>query len=284
MGRLHTRLLAEEILAARRELPGVALGASLEELVLARLALREPETRRVLRLLAPAGMPLELEAVARVAAAYEAMADGVPPRSTTRPRHGDGILDADLRAGLDAAIEQGRVVQLPDGRVEIRHELIARAIEADLLPAQRRRHQLALATAAAAGGDQAAALASWLAAHEVQRARTAALAVAAEAERLDSAADALAARELTLELGPPGVTEGRFLYETAEIALAAGRADRAVAYLESAVAKFGEREDALLTAGLHESLGRAARALGDHDRALVEHRRAASIVPPGESV
>jgi ATP/maltotriose-dependent transcriptional regulator MalT len=68
------------------------------------------------------------------------------------------------------------------------------------------------------------------------------------------------------------------------VALAAGRADRAVAYLESAIARYGEREDAVLTAGLHEALGRAARALGDHDRALAEHRRAASIVPAREGV
>ena len=286
-------LVAEEILAARRELPGVALGASLDELVLARLARREAETRRVLRLLAPAATPLSLEAVARVAAAYESMVDGVPPRSTTRPRRGDGVLDADLRAGLDLAIEQGVVVADPQGRVEIRHELIARAIEDDLLPAHRRRHQLALAIAAEAGGDQAAALSGWLAAHEAQRARAAALAVAVDAERLDSAGDALAARELALELGPAGAASatarnqlppGRLLYETAEVALAAGRADRAVAYLESAIARFGEREDAVLTAGLHETLGRAARAVGDHDRALVEHRRAATIIPPAPSV
>jgi DNA-binding CsgD family transcriptional regulator/tetratricopeptide (TPR) repeat protein len=281
-------LLAEEILAARRELPGVALGASLEELVLARMARRDAESRRVLRLLSAAAMPLDREAIASVAAAYELLVDGVPPRSTSRPRRGDGVLDADLRAGLEAAIEAGFVTEGPDGRAEIRHELIARAIEADLLPEQRRRHQLALASAAASRDDPAAALSHWLAAHEPARARLSAMAVAAEAERLDSAADALAARELAVELGPGAVgeqaSEGRFLYETAEVALAAGRPDRAAAYLESAVGRFGEREDATLTAGLHETLGRAARTLGDHDRALAEHRRAASIIPAGSTI
>src|SRR5690242_8902386 len=106
------------------------------------------------------------------------MADGVPPRSTSWPRRGDGVLDADLRAGRDAALERGVLVPHADGRAEIRHELIARASEADLLPSQRRRHQLALATAAEAKGDHAAALTSWLAAYEPQRARAAALAVA----------------------------------------------------------------------------------------------------------
>ena len=281
-------LLAEEILAARRELPGVALGASLDELVLARLARRDAETRRVLRLLATAAMPLDRTAIASVAAAYELLVDGVPPRSTTRPRRGDGVLDADVHAGLEAAIDGGIVVESPDGRVEIRHELVARAIEADLLPGQRRRHQLALASAMESAGDAAAALSHWLGAHETARARASALVVAAEAERLDSAADALAARELAVELGPGSAGErasaGRFLYETAEVALAAGRPDRAMAYLESAIGRFGEREDATLTAGLHETLGRAARTLGDHDRALAEHRRAASIVPRAATI
>jgi tetratricopeptide (TPR) repeat protein/DNA-binding CsgD family transcriptional regulator len=282
-------LLAEEILAARRELPGVALGASFEELVLARVARLDSETRRVLRLLAVAGLPLDRAAIASVAAAHEALAEGRPPRSTTLPRRGDGVLDADLRAGLEAAIGQGFAVEREGARIEIRHELIARAIEADLLPAQRRRHQLALATSLEGSGDAAAALSHWLAAHETDRARLAALAVAAEAGRLDSAADALAARELALELGPGPATTGpaltgRFLYETAEVALAAGRADRAMAYLESALGRFGEREDAVLTAGLHETLGRAARTLGNHDRALAEHRRAASIGPAEPSI
>ncbi|HEX8026090.1 MAG TPA: AAA family ATPase, partial [Candidatus Limnocylindrales bacterium] len=122
-------LVAEEILAARRELPGVSLGSTLGELVLARLARRNPECRRVLRLIAPAGEPLDRATVAAIAATFETLADGIPPRSTTAPRRGDGVLDADLRAGLEEAIEHGFVRELADGRVEIRHELIARAIE-----------------------------------------------------------------------------------------------------------------------------------------------------------
>ena len=47
-------LLAEELLAARRELPTVSLTSSFEDLVLARVGARSTECRRVLRLLAPA--------------------------------------------------------------------------------------------------------------------------------------------------------------------------------------------------------------------------------------
>jgi len=39
-------VIAEEVLAARRELPGLSLGSTLEELVLARLARRSPESGR----------------------------------------------------------------------------------------------------------------------------------------------------------------------------------------------------------------------------------------------
>jgi DNA-binding CsgD family transcriptional regulator/tetratricopeptide (TPR) repeat protein len=273
-------LIAEEILAARRELPGVSLGTTLDELVLARLARRSPECRRALRLLAPAGRPLDRGEIATVATTFESLVDGLPPRSTTKPRRGDGVLDADLRAGVIEALDHGFLVERGDNRLEVRHELVAQAIEADLLPVQRRRHHIALA--ASLGSDPASALSHWLAAFEPARARASALAAAANAERLDSAADALAARELALELGAASgarSADGKLLYETAEVALAAGRADRALAYLESAVGRFGEREDAEIAASIYEMLGRVSRALGDHDRALAEHRRAASIAP-----
>ena len=277
-------LIAEEVLAARRELPGLSLGSSLEELVLARLARRASECRRVLRLLAPAGRPLDRGELASVAATFEGLAEGLPPRSTARPRRGDGVLDADLRAGVVEAIDHGFLVEREDQRLEVRHELVAHAIEADLLPVQRRRHHLALG--AALGRDAASALTHWLAAYEPARARAAALAAAATAERLDSAADALDARELALELGAASgarAADGRLLLETAEVALAAGRPERALAYLETAAGRFGEREDAEIAASIYEMLGRASRALGDQDRALAEHRRAASIVPPEPS-
>jgi DNA-binding CsgD family transcriptional regulator/tetratricopeptide (TPR) repeat protein len=225
-------------------------------------------------------MPLTRAQLVSVAATFEGLVEGLPPRSTTRPRRGDGVLDADLRAGVIEALDHGFLVERPDRRLEVRHELVAQAIEADLLPVQRRRHHLSLA--AALGPDPAAALSHWLAAHEPSRARAAALAAAATAEKVDSAGDALAARELALELGAASgarVADGRLLFETAEVALAAGRPDRALAYLETAVGRFGEREDAEIAAAIYEMLGRVSRALGDHDRALAEHRRAAAILP-----
>ncbi len=174
-------LVAEELLAARRELSSASLTGSLAALVLARLALRSPECRRVLRLLAPAERAMSRAELARVATAYEAGTDRPPPRSSSAPRRGDGTLDADLAAGVAEAMrarvrrraarsggigaqDTGRSVKgngierLASGfddaateetSLEIRHELVARAIATDILPRQRPRHHVALATAAA---------------------------------------------------------------------------------------------------------------------------------------
>jgi DNA-binding CsgD family transcriptional regulator/tetratricopeptide (TPR) repeat protein len=278
-------LLAEEVLAARRELSGVSLGSSLDELVAARLALRSPECRRTLRLLALVEEPLRRDDLQRVATAFEVDADGLPPRSTGRPRRAAAGLDADLRAGLDEGLESGFVTEHPGGEVEIRHELVARAIATDLLPMQRRRYHIALA---GAFPDRPATRArNWLAAHETEAARDALLEAAGEAAGRGAASDQLAMLELAMELGAAEIRDrgitGLLLLETADVALAAGRPDRAQAYLESAAARFGEREDRARLAGLHDRLGRVARLLGDHDRALAEHRRAASLAPSAAS-
>lgn len=278
-------LLVEEVLAARRELSGVSLGSSLNELVRARLARRSPECRRALRLLALAEEPLQREALQNVAAAFEADATGLPPRSTGRPRRAGAGLDADLRAGLDEGIESGFVTELPRNMVEIRHELVARAIAADLLPMQRRRYHVAFAIASA---DRPAAQArNWLAAHEAAKAREALIRAAREAARRGAAADQLVLLERAMELGAAEIGDrgatGLLLLEAADVALAAGRPERALAYLEAAGPRFGEREDRARLAGVHERLGRVARTLGDHERALSEHRRAVSLVPAGAS-
>ena len=104
-------LVVEELLAARRELPTASLTDSFDDLVMARIAVRSPECRRVLRLLAPAGRPLTARQLADVAAAFESQTDRSAPRSMNRPRHGDGVLDAELRAGLNEALEHGFVIE-----------------------------------------------------------------------------------------------------------------------------------------------------------------------------
>jgi DNA-binding NarL/FixJ family response regulator len=148
-------LVAEELLAARRELSGVSLAGSFERLVTARSALRSPECRRVLRLLSLAGAPVNEPMLLAMASEFERRAPARPPRSTGNGRRGEG-LDADIGAGAAEGIEHGFLVEEADGRltgsgrekrIRFRHELIAEAIAADLLPATRRRYHAALASA-----------------------------------------------------------------------------------------------------------------------------------------
>ncbi len=296
-------LIAEELLAARRELAGASLTRSLDELVVARLASRSTECRRVLRLLAPAGEPLTLEQLARASLAFEREADRPAPRSSTSPRRAGGVLEADLGHGLADALEHGFAqLEGPDGDVAtgdtvlsalppeaivgIRHPLIARAIEADLLPGQRRRHHAALAEGLA--GRPGSRARHWLAAHQLEPARSAAIEAAALAENVDSLADALAHLELALEIDdrtePPGGSADpaapvNLLERAAEAAFADNRAAHAAAYAESAIARLDERSDRLRMGLLYERLGRYRRSAGDQEGSIFALARAVELVP-----
>ncbi len=280
-------LIAEELVAARRELSSASLTGTLEDLVVARLARRSPECRRLLRLLAPAGRPLSPVRLTAVADAFEAVdGSGIrqPPRSTSAPRRAGEELDADLTAGLAEGIAHGFLVE-HDGVVDFRHELIGRAVDADLLPLQRPRHHAALATALA--GSPVAAAHHWHAAHEPARARAAAMDAATRAQSVNAPQDELRLLELALSLSrAPGVVtdeaEGEIVglqCRAAEAAFAAGRPTRAAAMAEAAVARLDARRDRLALALLHDRLGRYRRAAGDHDGAVAAHRRAADLVP-----
>jgi DNA-binding CsgD family transcriptional regulator/predicted ATPase len=147
-------LVAEELLAARRELSGVSLAGSFERLVTARSSLRSPECRRVMRLLSLAGAPVTRPMLMAMAAEFERRAPSRPPRSSIGGRAGE--LDGDIAAGAAEGLDHGFLVETADGkltahgrerRIWFRHELIAEAIAADLLPATRRRYHAALAAA-----------------------------------------------------------------------------------------------------------------------------------------
>jgi DNA-binding CsgD family transcriptional regulator/tetratricopeptide (TPR) repeat protein len=103
-------LVAEELLAARRELLGVSLSGSLERLVTARAALRSPECRRVLRLLSLAGSPITMPRILAMAEEFEARSPARPPRSAAGMRRGDG-LDADVAAGIAEGLEHGFLIE-----------------------------------------------------------------------------------------------------------------------------------------------------------------------------
>jgi DNA-binding CsgD family transcriptional regulator/tetratricopeptide (TPR) repeat protein len=282
-------LVAEEIVAAHRELSSASLTGGFRELVMARLALRSPECRRVVRLVAPAGEPLTPEEIAATAAAFEVGLERQPPRSATGPRRGDGALDADLRAGLDEALTGGFLVEGPDDLIDVRHELIGRAVDDDLLPLARARHHAALAAGLA--GRPAAAGRHWLAAHRIPAARRPLLDAAALAEQVDAPDDALRLLEQALELTEAATGEGSrrgtvqdpplrdLQLRAAEAAFAAGRPARAVAFAEAALGALDPRRERVALGVLHEHLGQFRRAAGDNDGALGSFKRAVELVP-----
>jgi DNA-binding CsgD family transcriptional regulator/tetratricopeptide (TPR) repeat protein len=256
--------------------------------VSARHARRSPECRRVLRLLATAERPLEHARLARAAEAFEELRAGhLPPRSATGPRHGGDHLDADLSAGLEEALENGLVRTADDGLLRLRHELIARAVVADLLPPQVPRYRAALARAF----DDVPVVAAhhWLAAHRLAEARAAAIAAGRHAMGVEAPEDALAAFEMGLQLPAaadpaPEDSPAELAQLAAEAAFASMRPARAVAYGESARAALGERKDRMAWAVLEARLGRYRLASGDASGATTAFRRAAETVPPEASV
>jgi DNA-binding CsgD family transcriptional regulator/tetratricopeptide (TPR) repeat protein len=309
-------LIAEELLAARRELSDATMIGSFADIVIARLARYGPECRRILRLIALAGRPIDRDELAATAAAFELTADRLPPRSSTLPRHGDGVLDPDLAAGLEEALAVGVLAEEADG-VAFRHEHIRRAAASDLLPRLQHRHHLALAAGLAAHPAESAS--HWLAASVPDRAFAAAVDAAGRAEAAHAPEDALASLELALALVDPAShtadppiptdtpsrsSQGRrsstggarteddraradtvrevatpLQLRAAESAFAAGRPVRAVAHLEAILGSFDERRDRVALGLLHERLGRYRRAAGDRTGALAALERAVDLVP-----
>jgi len=368
-------LIAEELLAARRELLGVSLAGTLDRLVTARAALRSPECRRVLRLLSLAGSTVTEPTLMSMATEFEARSPARPPRSASGTHRGDG-LESDIAAGVAEALEHNFLIETFGGpnalavvgsgdkggagaravagedrdghsgsrresgrdamrrprgdaggeggraserigretggdgrggpqsrtaktatpapaerRIGFRHELIAEAIAADLLPATRRRYHSALAAARGGGPDPqpAAALTHHLAAHELAEAEAAALGAGAAAEEMDAGADALAHYERALglyEIVQPDETVARLsdLYmRAAQAAFAAGDQARAAAYAEAAAAALDDPRERLALGLVMEQLGRYRRASGDHEGSLAAYRRAVELVPPEPS-
>jgi DNA-binding CsgD family transcriptional regulator/tetratricopeptide (TPR) repeat protein len=282
-------LVAEELLAARRELPGASLTGSFDEIVIARLAVRSQECRRVLRLMSLAQRPLTWEQLADVAAAFDLDTSRPAPRSVTGPRQGEGVLDADLWAGRTEALEAGFLIETDD-TIAFRHGSIGAAVARDLLPIPRTRYHAALASGL--GGPPSAVAAQWLAAFDPPAARAAAIEAAAFAAARHAAADELAALELALSLpdgSAPGGTARRrataisdrvdLQVRASEAAFSVGGTSRATAYLETAIGGLDGRRDRVRLGLLHERLAHVRRAAGDPAGAMLAARRAVELVP-----
>jgi DNA-binding CsgD family transcriptional regulator/tetratricopeptide (TPR) repeat protein len=282
-------LFAEELLAARRELPQASLTGSFDDLVMARLAARTLECRRVLRMVAAAGRPLSAVQLAGSAAAFEAETSRPAPRSAGGPRQGDGVLGPDFMAGRDEGIEHGFLVEI-DGSIAMRHEAIGHAVERDLLPETRGKYHAALATGTS--GPPSAASRHWLEAHDQDAARAAAIDAAGVASSRHAAADELAALEVALAIPEDRETAlvrpwaDRPVWDriglqvrAAEAAFAVGKTSRATAYLEVAIGALDTRGDRVRLGLLHERLANVRRAAGDPVGAMAAARRAVELVP-----
>ena len=285
-------LVAEELLAARRELPAVSLTSSFQDLVLARIAARSPEARRALRLLAPAGRPLARADLAAIAEEFEAELTGGPPRSSSAPRRGDGPLDGDLARGLEEGIEYGFIRDDDEG-LALRHELVGQAIEADLLPSMRIRHHAAVGRALVE--RPFVAMHHFSASLDPVAVRQAAIAAADSAGAVDAPLDELRALELAIAAGsatgvtsrrggrrrsdPPVLPPNELNARAAEAAFAAGRPVRAAAYLDAAIAATDGRRDRVRLGLLHDRLAQFRRVAGDAEGSLAARRRAVDLVP-----
>jgi DNA-binding CsgD family transcriptional regulator/tetratricopeptide (TPR) repeat protein len=295
-------LIAEELIAARRELSGASLTGTFEDLVTARLALRSVECRRLLRVLAPAGRPLTETEIAAVSGELDAMAGEAPRARPTVLRRVDGPVSPELAASLDEAIDGGFLVRMDDGTIDFRHDLIGRAIDADLLPVHRARHHAALALALSE--IPTAAAHHWLLAQAPLEARVAAIEAADRAAAVNAPQDELHLLEMGLalgeaargpidqfdrsdtagmeaasgEIGPQDGFEDLQL-RAADAAIAAGRAARAVAFTESAIAGLESQRNRVQLGLAYDRLGRYRRAAGDNDGAVAAHQRAIDLVP-----
>ena len=107
-------LVAEELLAARRELLGVSLAATMDRLVTARASLRSPECRRVLRLLSLTGSMVTIPTLMSMATEFESRSTSRPPRSASAARHGDAM-ESDFADGVAEALEHGFLIETFDG-------------------------------------------------------------------------------------------------------------------------------------------------------------------------
>ena len=287
-------LIIEEVLDARRELSGASLTAPLAQLILGRLAHRSADCRGVLRALALADGPLALDELAAVATAYQ---QGQGPAHRRAPG-GTRKLDGDLAAGLQEALRERFAVPTTRagdgsaaGAFRIRHQLVASALAADLLPDERRRMHAAVATVLDTHPSEAAR--HWLRAYEPARARAAALQAAAAEEMAGAGADALAHLELAIELAvpaipgadrTPAVPDVALLRRAAEAALVAGDPGRAAAFAASALAPGIPSGDRTSSAAAWDRLGVFRWESGDREGALVAHRRALEILPRTETL
>jgi tetratricopeptide (TPR) repeat protein len=281
--RVHRRsdgnpFFAQELLAAGQD--GGAhggLSATLEEVLLARIAEVPEEAQPILAAAAVAGRRVDHDLLAAVVEGTE----------------------ADLLVGLRAAVTSNVLVvdAGADGDgYAFRHALFQEVVYEDLLPGERRQLHRACAGALAERGTIAGAEAAahwaelayhWANARDDPRAFEAVLHAAKAAEEAFAFEAALHRYEDALGLwasipdpvGVAGVDQAELLARAAEAANLAGHPARDVALRRQALAVLEPAADPVRVAVLHAQLGRSLYAYGDSAEALAEHERAVAIMP-----
>jgi ATP/maltotriose-dependent transcriptional regulator MalT len=272
-------LFAEELLASELRGGGVALPGSLQDLFDARIEALSDDAQQVLRLAATAGRTVR----------HGLLAAASP---LAQP--------ALLAALREAVAGQVLVVDEAGDGYAFRHALLQEAVEADLLPGDRRLlHGIMARTLAAhpeLGNSNPAEAAAELAVHwyasgDQHHALLAAVQAARLSEEAFAFAEAHSHYERALELwaaapaaaaelaaGVPPVDQVALLQGAAEASHLAGDQPRAVALARAALAAVDAGDEPVRAGLLSERLGRYLWVSGD-SAALDVYQRAVDLVP-----
>jgi DNA-binding CsgD family transcriptional regulator len=269
-------LFAEELLAAGDGAGSEEMPSSLRELLLDRLRLLGDAARVVARSMAVVGRGCDEELLATVS--------DLPP--------------GECLAGLREAIDQQVIVHPGDrdpARYWFRHDLLAEAMRADLLPGERHRlHQaiaLALQQRGGASGVPAAVAAAEVAHHWREAGRPAealqsAMAAASAAHGVSAFAESARQLAVAAELWPqvpdPGdivnLDRPALMERLAAAWYEAGEFDRAVDVAQTALREMGEGNDPRRRGILTQRLGSYLSSADRDAEALEAHQEAATLL------
>jgi DNA-binding CsgD family transcriptional regulator/tetratricopeptide (TPR) repeat protein len=264
----------EELLAAVRA-GSLQLPSTLRDLLRGRAAVLPELAQRVLEVVAVAGRRVPHRLLAAVA----------------------GLDDQPLVEALRVAVASQLLVTRPgqDG-YDVRHALLREVIDADLLPGERtglhaayaraltERPQLADGPPAVAAAELAA---HWDAAGDLERALPAAVEAGSAAERAHAFPEAQRHYERALQLwekvSDPGRAAGldrvELLTKTADAAGFAGRTQRALVLLTTALEELDPNDGPVRAALLHMRLGGLRWIAGDEPACLAALEEAVRILP-----
>lgn len=242
---------AEELFAGGGD--GAAVAGPLADVLLGRIERLGQDAQRVVRVASVAG-----QRRVRHASLLEAT----------------GLSEEDLDAALREAVQHYVLVVAPDETYEFRHSLLREAVYADLLPGERRRvhaafvEQLGRAQHPGWRGAQAHHATE---ANDLPTALRARIGAASDAQQVGATSDVLHHLEEALGLWDAvpdpeeftGTDELHLMIRAADAAVAAGRIERATAYLRPALALADAGEDRVAAAGVRRRMAKVAFAEDD---------------------